>query len=186
MDIAVPFRVPALRRTAEAVGLRDLPWVLQIHLKNHIALNQTQESNTRSLVEEISIGVFSTSECPVISMHTVTLWNTFSRYCSDWVWLLWECNGSTGRLFWACLCVCVFCVILIWSPNGISFTASCPPFGQSHENASVTEYSGLFWFQSRFRTCRELDMRRKKRLTNTRGLHRFVCVEVFLMGTNLL
>ncbi|CAM4614049.1 unnamed protein product [Leuciscus chuanchicus] len=39
-------RVPALRltaeRQAEAAGLRDMPWVLQIHLKNHIALNQTQ------------------------------------------------------------------------------------------------------------------------------------------------
>lgn len=71
MDIAVPFKVPALRRTAEreaeAVGLRDMPWMLQIHLKNHVALNQTQESNVLSLVEEILISAFSTSAYPVIS-----------------------------------------------------------------------------------------------------------------------
>ncbi len=81
-----------------------------------------------------SIDVFSTSERPVISMHAVTLWNTLSRYRSDWVWLLWECNGKIIL----CVCLCVYacvCVILIWSPHGISFTASCPPFGQSQENA---------------------------------------------------
>lgn len=134
MDIAVPFRVPALRRTAEAIGLRVLPWVLQIHLKNHIALNRTQESNTQSLVEEISIGVFSTSERPIISMHTVTLWNTFSRYRSDWVWLLWECNGSTGRLFWVCLCVfvCVCMIVCVCYINMISswhiIYSFLPPF----------------------------------------------------------
>lgn len=96
--------------------------------------------------------------------HAVTLWNAFSCYHCDWVWHLWECKGSPRRLFWVCLyvfvCICV-CVILIWSPCGISLTASRPPFGQLHENASVTEYSGLLWFQSCFRICRELDMRGK-------------------------
>ncbi len=49
-----------------------------------------------------------------------------------------SCGNATERLFSVCLCVCVcvcVCVILIWSPHGISFTASCPPFGQSQENA---------------------------------------------------
>lgn len=116
--------------------------------------------------------------------HAVTLWNAFSCYRRYWVWHLWECNGSPRRLLLVCMydfvCVCMLvsvCVILIWSPCGVSFTASCPAFGQLHENVSVTEYSGLFWFQSCFRVCREMDMR-KKRLTNTRGLHRFVCVDV--------
>lgn len=52
--------------------------------------------------------------------HAVTLWNAFSCYRCDWVWHLWECNGSPGRLFWVCLyvfvcvCVCYINMISLW------------------------------------------------------------------------
>ncbi len=118
------------------------PGCFRIELKN-----QTQ----------ISIDVFSTSERPVISMHAVTLWNTLSRYRSDWVWLLWECNGNIILCVCVSVCVCVcVCYINMISSWHIIYSF-LPPFwtiaGKRISN----------WiFRSRFRTCRELGMIKKK------------------------
>lgn len=135
------------------------------------SFDESRRSESNSSIKHSEFGGGDIDQCVFhlsvsYHFHAVTLWNAFSCYRCDWVWHLWECNGSPRRLFWvclclfACVCLCVY-VILIWSPCGISFTPSYPPFGQLLENASVTEYLGLFWFQSCFRICRELDMREK-------------------------